>query len=96
MLQKINKNSNIMYFDTDKDFYDFAVVQKVMVNPLESNPNVWYCDDFEFSKEYNNAIESGKKFIIKDLNSEIFKHGAIAGRYSVKPVLNLEPYFGEV
>ena len=49
--------------------------------------------DFNLSNAYNDAISQGKKFIIKDPNSQIFKHQAVSYRTITKPIQNLEEYF---
>jgi len=78
-------NSDRIYFDNDDDFYAFSV-NPTLINKefIDANGNVrYYCD----------AVNSGKKFIIKDENSNIYKHQAVSFRTISKPVSNLGYYY---
>ena len=84
-----------MYFDCDDDFYRFCVVPVIV--PKERI--LRYCTirrsmDFNLSNEYQNAVDNGIQFIIKDPNSQICKHQAVSYRTITKPIENLEEYFG--
>jgi hypothetical protein len=65
----------------------------------------------QYSDMYKNYIDQGKKFIIKDENSQVYKHQCVNKRVPVKiddlpsydrltlvqlPVQNLEPYFEDL
>jgi len=92
MLEKIN--DNIIYFDNDKEFYEFCVIPNLVVNEyIDDLGNVKYYTDFDFSSPYLNAIKQGKKFMIMDSDSQIFKHQAVSYRTITKPIENLEQYF---
>lgn len=87
-------NSNIMYFNNDEDFYRFCVVPEVVITKeTDANGNVHDVFTFNLSDMYNSCLKDGKKFIIKDENSQIFKHKAVSYRSITKPIENLEPYF---
>lgn len=81
---------NVIYFDTDDDFYNYAVKPNFIVN---QNPNGRMCYDMDMTDEYKLAVENGKLFCIKDENSAIYKHGCVSCRTLSKQVQNLEPYF---
>ena len=81
---------NVIYFDTDDDFYNYAVKPNFVVN---QNPNGRMCYDMDMTDEYKLAVENGKLFCIKDENSAIYKHGCVSCRTLSKQVQNLEPYF---
>ena len=81
---------NVIYFDTDDDFYDYAVKPNFIVN---QNPTGGMFYDMDMTDEYKLAVENGKLFCIKDENSAIYKHGCVSCRTLSKQVQNLEPYF---
>lgn len=94
----VDKEQNIIYFDNDDEFYDFCVDPKLI--PIQTkhydingNP-VYYCD-WNYRDLYNQALANNSTFIIKDENSQIFKHGEISYRTITKPVQNLKQYFNE-
>lgn len=89
-------NKNIMYFDSDQDFYDFCVVPSL-------RPDMRMVDGvmipkyftFDLSYRYNDALQNGVYFCIKDPNSQIYKHGAVSYRTITKKIDNLLQYFGD-
>lgn len=87
-------NPNKMYFKCDDDFYQFCVVPVIIprefVNKLTGE--TLYYMDFELSDAYKNALAQNKKFVIKDKNSQIFKHKCVSYRTITKPIENLEEY----
>lgn len=88
------KKYNTLYFEDDDDFYKFAVVPMLVpVEFIDADNCIRHYADFNFSTEYNRAVRDGKKFVIKDPNSQIFKHGAVSYRTITRPVENLEQYF---
>ena len=89
----LNKITNRMYFDNDEDFYRFAVVPAVVIKSV-NNPNgtTRRYFDFELSSTYKNAVDNGQVFIIKDPNSQIYKHQAVSYRTITKPIQNLYEY----
>lgn len=94
MFKKIK--SNTMYFNSDDDFYQFCVVPQL--NPVEyinSAGEKAYYVDFDFTHEYNKAVEQGINFVIKDENSNIYKNGCVSYRTISKPISNLKPYYKE-
>ena len=83
---------NVIYFDTDDDFYDYAVKPNFVVKQ-NLKGGMYY--DMDMTDEYKLAVENGKLFCIKDENSAIYKHGCVSCRTLSKQVQNLEPYFGD-
>ena len=87
---------NTIYFDSDEDFYNFAVVPKLeIVSRLDDNGVNYNYTDFNLSTKYYNAINDGMSFVIKDEDSQIFKHGCVSYRTISKPIQNLKQYFKE-
>ena len=87
-------NSNRIYFDNDDDFYAFSVNPTLVTKEfVDANGNVGYYCDFDFTPQYYDAVNAGKKFIIKDENSNIYKHQAVSFRTISKPVSNLGYYY---
>jgi len=97
MFKKIsNKNDNTMYFNSDEEFYQFCVYpQLVPVEYIDSTGKTSYYTDFNFTNAYNDAVRKGMNFVIKDENSQIYKHGAVSYRTITKPIKNLKSYYGE-
>ena len=82
--------SNKMYFDSDKDFFDFAVVPVLVTKEIiGADGTKKYTFDYNLSWEYENALKNNKIFVIKDPNSQICKHQAVSFRTITKPIQNL-------
>lgn len=83
---------NIIYFDSDDDFYAFSVKPIAMIcsNACDS---LGY--DFDFTDDYKNALTNNKRFCIKDENSKVYKHNCVSYKLISKDVQNLEPYFAK-
>ncbi len=93
----VKRYSGVMFFNSDKDFYEFCVKPIVVVrdyiNPLGEQGQYL---DFDFSDAYNDAIQNNIAFVIKDKNSQILKHhGVVSYRTLSKQSQNLEPWFYE-
>ena len=87
---------DIIFFDNDDDFYKFCVVPELIpVHYIDKSGIDRYYTTFEFTPQYQNAINKGMTFIIKDEDSNIFKHGAVSYRTITKDIQNLEQWFGE-
>lgn len=86
------KQPVIRYFDNDDDFYSYCVDPRII--PMKSDKGFYYTT-FNFTPQYLSDIENGVKFIIKDVDSVIFKHKAVCVGLMNKRVQNLEQYFGE-
>ena len=94
MFKKIK--SNTIYFNTDDDFYQFCVVPQVVIKEyVDNNGETNYYFTFNLSNAYNKAISDGINFVIKDENSQIYKHGCVSYRTISKPISNLKPYYKE-
>ena len=90
---KINKDTNIMYFDNDDEFYQFCVAPVVIPIASTKDGITSYSFDFDFTQGYKNALSNGKRFVIKDEDSQIYKRGAVTYRTITKPIQNLDQYF---
>ena len=87
---------NIIYFDNDNEFYEYCVVPELVpVQYIDSEGNEKYYSDFNLSSQYNNAINNGTRFIIKDEDSQIYKHGCVSYRTISKDIQNLDPWFDD-
>jgi len=85
--------NNIKFFDSDDDFYVFCVTPQLDVH---SHTNIYgdttYYTDFEFTNGYNDDIDNGIMFMIKNPNSSIQKRGCVSYRGHAKRIKNLIPY----
>lgn len=87
---------NIIYFDSDDEFYQYSVVPELIpVHYVDNLGADKYYTTFEFTPQYQNDVNNGMTFIIKDEDSNIFKHGAVSYRTITKDVQNLEQWFGD-
>ena len=92
-MQTIDK---IIYFDNDQEFYDYAVIPELVPISFTDKSGVErYYTDFNFTSLYNDAVNNGMTFIIKDEDSQIYKHGGVSYRTIFKEVPNLEPWFDD-
>lgn len=90
---KIGKE--FIYFDDDQEFYDYAVIPNLkVVNYVGNDGSERYHTDFDLSSQYFNALNNGMTFVIKDPNSQIYKHGCVSYRTISKPIENLFPWIG--
>ena len=88
---------NIIYFDNDNEFYEYCVVPELVpVQYIDSEGNEKYYSDFKLSSQYNNAINNGIRFIIKDEDSQIYKHGCVSYRTISKDIQNLDPWYDDM
>lgn len=92
---------NIIYFESDEEFEDFCLAPYgVIVHPENGSSPYW---TGVYSDLYKDAINEGKKFIIKDEDSWVFKNNCVTKRVPIQgtsreasvqlPVQNLEQYF---
>ena len=88
--------NNTLYFESDDEFYGWCVVPKLECKKYinRDNKESQYCD-FNLTFEYEKAVKEGKQFIIKDVDSKIYKHGCVSYRTISKPIKNLKPFLGE-
>ena len=92
----MNTKDNIIYFDSDNEFYDYCVVPELVpVQYIDSNGNEKYYSDFNFTSQYNNDVNNGMRFVIKDEDSQIYKHGCVSYRTISKDIQNLDPWFDD-
>ena len=92
----MNIKDNIIYFDSDNEFYEYSVVPELVpVQYIDSEGNEKYYFDFNFTSQYNNDVNNGMRFVIKDEDSQIYKHGCISYRTISKDIPNLDPWFDD-
>jgi hypothetical protein len=92
----MNIKDNIIYFDSDNEFYEYSVVPELVpVQYIDSNGNEKYYSDFNFTPQYNAAINNNMRFVIKDEDSQIYKHGCVSYRTISKDIQNLDPWFDD-
>ena len=110
---RINKNikikpsiDDILFFESDEEFTDFCVAPFAEIKKSE-NGGFYVVGDY--SDEYKKCIELGKRFIIKDENSQVYKRQCVTKRVPIfnhgvrvttredhpvqLSVMNLEQYF---
>lgn len=93
MLNCLKKNNPIIrHFENDDEFYSYAVDPRII--PMKLKEGVYYTT-FNFTPQYLSDVDNGVKFIIKDVNSKIFKHKVVCVGLMSKRVQNLEEYFAE-
>ena len=93
MLNFLKKKTPVIrYFENDDDFYNYCVDPRIV--PMKSDEGFYYTT-FNFTPQYISDVASGVKFVIKDVNSKIFKHKAVCVGIMNKRVQNLEQYFDE-
>ena len=92
----MNTKDNIIYFDSDNEFYEYCVVPELVpVQYIDSEGNEKYYSDFNFTPQYNNAVNNGMRFVIKNEDSQIYKHGCVSYRTISKDISNLDPWFND-
>ncbi len=69
-----------IYFESDDEFTDFCVAPYAVIKQSESGAYYYHG---EYSDLYKKAIEEGKKFVIKDENSQVYKHQRVCKRVLV-------------
>ena len=94
---------DIIYFDSDKEFEDFCIAPYAVVK--RSADGTLFVEG-QYSDMYKKYIEEGKTFIIKDEDSQVYKHQCVSKRVPVQstgrsatvqlPVQNLEQYFEDL
>ena len=93
---KLDKDDKVIYFDNDEEFYQFCVAPNLKAKEYEEEDGtIGYFADFDFTQGYKDAVKAGKRFVIRDEDSQIFKHGCVSYRTISKKVDNLDQYFGE-
>ncbi len=75
----------IIFFDSDAEFEDFSIAPVGVVTRDEKG-NYFFGGDY--SDLYKKYIEEGKSFVIKDVNSVIYKRQCITKRVAVPKDLN--------
>lgn len=82
---------NKMYFKNDDEFYNFCVIPSLVVKDsnVEIDGRTLCYTDFEFTKEYLDAVNKKTMFFINDPNSSIVKNQCVSYRTITKPVANI-------
>ena len=85
---------NKIYFDNDQEFYEYSVIPELIpIQYFDTTGTERYYTDFNWTPSYNDAVNNGMVFVIKDEDSQIYKHGGVTYRTITKDVPNLEPWF---
>ena len=72
---------DITYFSSDDEFTDFCVKPyATIVYSQNGSPYI----EGDYSDEYKRCLSQGKKFVIKDENSVVFKRQCVSKRVPVK------------
>lgn len=80
------RNGNTITFTDDEDFFNFAVSPYDVFNRTEAGT---LYHDWNFTSDYNKAVEEGVKFVIEDENSLVAKRKCVCFRTVCKPVENV-------
>ena len=88
MALRINKDIRIapvetIYFESDDEFTDFCVAPYAAIEQSEKGGYYYHG---EFSALYKKAIEEGKRFVIKDENSQVYKRQCVCKRVLVPKI----------
>lgn len=99
----MTEENNIVYFESDEEFTDFCVAHYAIV---KRSADGTLSVEGQYSDMYKKYIEEGKTFIIKDEDSQVYKHQCVSKRVPVQstgrsatvqlPVQNLEQYFEDL
>lgn len=89
----IRELDDIIFFDNDDEFYNFVLVPVVKVSIDNTGDQPRSINELTTNWEYNLALKNNKKFIIRDEDSQIYKHGCVSYRTVNKYIDNLEPYY---
>ena len=66
----MEERDNMLFFESDEDFEDFCIAPYAVIKMKEDGRPV-IC--FDYSDLYKQCLEEGKSFVIKDVNSKVFK-----------------------
>lgn len=84
--------SNVILFESDDEFSDFCIAPYAIVKRSERGDLDY---EGEFSEMYLKAIEEGKKFVIKDKESKVYKRSSVSGRVFAKSELDGDLYISD-
>jgi hypothetical protein len=79
---------DIVFFESDDEFTNFCIAPIAQIK--RSEKGTLYCGG-DYSDMYKTFVEEGKTFIIKDEDSQVYKHQCVAKRL---PVYNEGTYIG--
>ena len=68
---------NFILFESDEEFEDFCVAPYATIKQSENGTN--YCAG-DYSDIYKECVKEGKQFVIKDINSKVYKRKAVTKR----------------
>ena len=74
---------DIIHFSNDSEFYNFAVCQVPVIIPSTEDSKGYFT--WNWTSQYLDACECGKKFYIHDRKSQIYKRGGVSYRSCFKP-----------
>lgn len=95
MALKINKDSRAekkyMFFNSDEEFTDFCFAPFATVKLSDKGTPVG--TQWDYSSKYKQCIEADVHFVIRDINSQVFKHKSVEKRLPL--VLEGNPQYEE-
>lgn len=96
-LNSVKFISNILFFDNDDEFELFALDSMKTRTKLDKGGKEISYMSRDFSKRYYQAINSGRKFCIRDIKSHVNKDGLLGTRWGTYriPEENIERYYGD-
>lgn len=91
--KKITPLDNIICFKSDDECINFVLEPKLTVYQTDDGD---LAAGINYTNDYLNALNAGKKFMILDENSVVYKRGCVWNRYATMPIDNLEPYYPDL
>lgn len=98
----MNSRDNIIYFNSDDEFTDFCLAPYGVIVYKDGRPTTW---TGVYSDAYLAAVKQGKKFVIKDKDSSVYRRKCVTKRVPIQgtgreasvqmSVQNLEMYLRE-
>ncbi len=79
----------IIVFENDEEFDEFAIDPQVRIF---SDDNGIHYYDWKFTADYENEVENGTIFYIKDRNAEVLRRNSCTYKIISKRVENVKPY----
>ena len=80
----LRNEDSIIAFESDDEFTDCCVAPYAYI---KRDDNGTFYTHGDYSEEYKQCIEQGKRFVIKDEDSIVFKRKQVSKRVPVKSLL---------
>ena len=89
-------NNKVIYFNTDDELYKYVVVPQIIEKErVNATGEVTHYADFDLSRAYYDDLDNSVEYIIRDKNSQIYKHKGVSYRTITKKLDNLKPWYYE-